>query len=160
MSEVSTSKATLTTMRPARGSTHATRRVGRGCGSGLGKTCGRGHKGQKSRTGKKLRAGFEGGQMPLHRRIPKRGFSSRQAASWLRLPTAALARLEPGEVSVESLRKLGLLNHRQERVKFYSSGSVTGNYLLKGISATAGARKLIEAAGGKLDQANKAETSN
>lgn len=88
--------------------------------------------------------------MPLHRRIPKRGFSSRKAASWLRLPTSALSSLQPGEVTVEMLRKLGIVNHRQSKVKFYKSGEVSVSYVLVGISATAGAGKLIEAAGGKL----------
>lgn len=147
---MSESKASLTALVPPRGSTHRKRRVGRGTGSGLGKTCGRGHKGQRSRAGKKIKAGFEGGQMPLHRRIPKRGFNSRQAASWLRLPTAALARLEPGEISLELLREKGIASHQHSRVKFYLSGEVTGKYTLKDIHATAGARAQIEKAGGKF----------
>lgn len=144
------SKASLSNLHPGRGARRPSKRLGRGHGSGTGKTCGRGHKGQKSRSGKKLRAGFEGGQMPLHRRIPKRGFNSRQAASWLRLPTGALARLEPGEVSVAKLRECGIISHRQRRVKFYLSGEVKASYTLVGIHATVGARKVIEAAAGKL----------
>lgn len=135
---------------PAAGSTKRRTRVGRGTGSGKGKTCGRGHKGQKSRAGKKIRFGFEGGQMPIHRRIPKRGFRSRKQSSWLRLPTSALARLEPGEVTVEALRKLGMVSHVQSRVKFYKSGEVQASYRLGGIAATAGARAVIEAAGGAV----------
>ena len=143
-------RADLSKLKPAAGSNHRTKRLGRGIGSGTGKTCGRGHKGQKSRAGKKIRAGFEGGQMPYHRRIPKRGFSSHTASSWLRLPTSALHSLEPGDVTVELLRKVGWLGHYQDKVKFYRSGEVTASYVLTGINASAGARQQIEAAGGKL----------
>ena len=144
-------KISVSNLRPASGSTHSKKRVGRGCGSGLGKTCGRGHKGQKSRSGKKLRAGFEGGQMPIHRRIPKRGFRSRTAHTWLRLPTSALANLEAGEVSLSKLQESGLAATRHQHVKFYLSGEVKDKYQLVGISVTAGAQKAIEAAGGKLN---------
>ena len=148
----------MNTLAPAKGANKARTRVGRGIGSGKGKTCGRGHKGQKSRSGSRIPFGFEGGQMPIHRRIPKRGFSSRQAASWLRLPTSALASLDSGEITVAALRERGLASHRQTRVKFYLSGEVTFPYTLSGIAATAGARSAIEKVGGKVMDAgnNKA----
>ena len=144
--------ANLSSLSPAPGSTKARTRVGRGIGSGKGKTCGRGHKGQKSRSGKKIPPTFEGGQMPIHRRIPKRGFSSRTAASWLRMPTSALSRLEPGEVTIETLRRLGIISHTQTKVKFYRSGDVSAAYVVKGIATTVGAKAAIESAGGKLDE--------
>ena len=143
----------LKRLSPAIGSTKNRKRVGRGVGSGLGKTAGRGHKGQKSRAGKKLKFGFEGGQMPIHRRIPKRGFRSRTAVTWLRLPTSYLNTLKQDEdVSVENLQKLGIINHRQSRVKFYLSGEVNSKYSLVGVSATNGAKTAIEAKGGSLKE--------
>ena len=147
--------ANLSSLSPATGSTKDRTRVGRGIGSGKGKTCGRGHKGQKSRSGKKIPPTFEGGQMPIHRRIPKRGFSSRKAASWLRLPTSSLSRFEPGEVSIETLRRLGIISHTQNKVKFYRSGDVSAAYVVKGIAMTAGAKADIESAGGKLEEGLK-----
>lgn len=143
-------RASLAALSPARGSARNRTRVGRGTGSGKGKTCGRGHKGQLSRSGGGVPFGFEGGQMPIHRRIPKRGFRSRTEASWLRLPTSALARLEPGSVTLEALKGRGMLGAGQTRVKFYLSGEVKAAFELDGIAATAGARAAIEAAGGKV----------
>lgn len=142
--------ASLSALSPAPGSARARTRAGRGVGTGKGKTCGRGHKGQLSRSGGGVPFGFEGGQMPIHRRIPKRGFRSRTEASWLRLPTSALARLEPGEVTLEALKGRGMLGAGQTRVKFYLSGEVKAAFDLSGVAATAGARAAIEAAGGKV----------
>ena len=156
MSEETAQQAPLaSSLSPAAGSTHARRRVGRGIGSGLGKTCGRGHKGQNSRAGGGVPFGFEGGQMPIHRRIPKRGFRSRGARTWLRLPTSALDRLgeDVTEVTVESLRGAGLLGSGQSRVKFYLSGGVTRAHALAGVAVTAGARSAVEAAGGSVSDA-------
>lgn len=146
-------KAVLGRLAPAAGASRRRKRLGRGIGSGTGKTCGRGHKGQKSRAGKKLKFGFEGGQMPLHRRIPKRGFSSPVASSWLRLPTAALARLAPGEVTLASLRAAGLAAVRHRSVKVYLGGALKEGYDLVGIAASAGAKTAIEKAGGSVKPA-------
>lgn len=151
------SLARLDRLGPAAGAGSPRKRLGRGIGSGTGKTCGRGHKGQKSRAGKKLKFGFEGGQMPIHRRIPKRGFRSRQEDSWLRLPTSALARLEPGEVTLAKLREQGLARARHRRVKFYAAGTVEKSYKLVGIAVTKGALAAIEAAGGAVAPAAKAQ---
>ncbi len=140
---------------PAPGSSHRTKRLGRGIGSGRGKTCGRGHNGQLSRSGKFGKPGFEGGQMPLQRRLPKRGFRSRMAAGWLRLPLSVLDTLPPDatEVTVALLRETGKLAHTQSRVKIYLSGKVERAHVLRGISATAGAAAAIQAAGGRLEPA-------
>lgn len=146
-------RAALNRLAPEPGAARPRKRLGRGVGSGTGKTCGRGHKGQKSRSGKKIKFGFEGGQMPVHRRIPKRGFRSRRAADWLRLPTGALAALEPGEVTLAALRAAGLAGPRHRLVKFYSSGAVAAGYRLVGLAATKGARAAIEAAGGAVEAA-------
>ncbi len=137
--------------------THRAKRVGRGMGSGLGKTCGRGHKGQKSRSGGSVQPGFEGGQMPLYRRIPKFGFTSRVSFVTEKLPVAALNALNPGEVSFEDMQKHGLLKHTTKRVRFFKSGDVKGAYTLKSsggnVAVTKGASELLLAAGGSLQTA-------
>ena len=129
---------------------HARKRVGRGMGSGLGKTCGRGHKGQTSRTGGKIRPGFEGGQMPLQRRLPKFGFTSRIARETTCLPLSALSRLTAGDVSLADLMDARLVRKNQKRARIFLSGVIDTAYHLKGVHATKGARDAIIAAGGSV----------
>lgn len=131
------------------GSRTARKRVGRGIGSGLGKTCGRGHKGQKSRSGGFHKVGFEGGQMPLQRRLPKRGFTSRQKSLNATLPTSVLAKLE-GEVTLALLKDKNLIPAESKRCKFYLSGDVTSAVSIVGVACTAGAKAAIEGAGGSV----------
>ena len=141
----------LNTLRPGAGARRRRRRVGRGAGSGMGKTCGRGHKGQTSRAGGGPGRGFEGGQMPLQRRLPKVGFRSRRGRfdAELRLDRiAALADVE--ELTIETLRKQGLIGRRVRRVKVIASGSVDKPLKLSGIRTSKGARAAIEAAGGSV----------
>ena len=149
------SRFRLNLMRPATGAASRRKRVGRGTGSGRGKTAGRGHKGQLSRSGKSGSAGFEGGQMPLQRRIPKRGFRSRRAPSWLRLPVSLLDRLDAAdrEIDIALLRERGIIASYKKRVKVYLSGSVQRPHVLRGIAATAGAAAAIKAAGGRMEPA-------
>ena len=143
----------LNTIKPAGGSKHAKRRVGRGIGSGLGKTAGRGHKGQKSRAGGYHKVGFEGGQMPMQRRLPKRGFKSAQLKLNGEITLAALQALELAEVDLQLLKAAGLVGQRVKYVKVIKSGDITRTVALKGIAATAGAKAAIEAAGGSLTAA-------
>lgn len=131
------------------GSRTARRRVGRGIGSGLGKTCGRGHKGQKSRSGGFHKVGFEGGQMPLQRRLPKRGFTSRLKSVNASLPTSALSKLE-GEVTLAVLIDNNLIPAESLRCKIYLSGEVKSTVSMVGIACTAGAKAAIEGAGGSV----------
>ncbi|HOM14281.1 MAG TPA: 50S ribosomal protein L15 [Rubrivivax sp.] len=140
----------LNSIKPAAGAKRAPRRVGRGIGSGLGKTAGRGHKGQKSRAGGFHKVGFEGGQMPLQRRLPKRGFKSRTAAFSAELTLAALQRLGAEEVDLLTLKKAGLVGEQIKTVKVIKSGELQRKVALKGIGATAGAKAAIEAAGGSV----------
>ena len=140
----------LNTLKPAEGSKKARRRVGRGIGSGLGKTAGRGHKGQKSRSGGYHKVGFEGGQMPLQRRLPKRGFKSLTAAYNAEITLAELQRLGADEVDVLALKQAGLVDDRAKTVKVIKSGELSKKVVLKGIGATAGAKAAIEAAGGSV----------
>jgi|SRR5690554_1733684 len=140
----------LNTLSPAPGSTKARRRVGRGIGSGLGKTAGTGHKGQKSRSGGTVRAGFEGGQMPLQRRLPKYGFSSRIGRITAEVRTSELANLTAEVIDLQALREANLITSVIRRVKVMLSGEVTKPLTLKGLRVTAGARAAIEAAGGKI----------
>ena len=141
----------LNTLKPAAGSKHAKRRVGRGIGSGLGKTAGRGHKGQKSRAGGFHKVGFEGGQMPLQRRLPKRGFKSAQLKYNGEVTLAELERLGVDEVDLLVLKAAGVVREIVRHVKVIKSGELTRKVVLKGIGATAGAKAAIEAAGGSLD---------
>lgn len=140
----------LNTIQPAAGAKHAKRRVGRGIGSGLGKTAGRGHKGQKSRAGGYHKVGFEGGQMPLQRRLPKRGFKSAALQFNAEVTLSDLELLEATEVDVLLLKQAGLVPQLAKRVKVIKTGEVKRSVTLKGIAATAGAKAAIEAAGGSL----------
>ena len=141
----------LNGIKPAAGAKHAKRRVGRGIGSGLGKTAGRGHKGQKSRAGGYHKVGFEGGQMPLQRRLPKRGFKSHLLKYNAEVTLAALEQLGAAEVDLLSLKQAGLIGQLAKVVKIIKSGSLTKTVKLTGIGATAGAKAAIEAAGGSLN---------
>jgi len=140
----------LNKIKPATGSKHAKRRVGRGIGSGLGKTAGRGHKGQSSRAGGYHKVGFEGGQMPLQRRLPKRGFKSAQLKYNGEVTLTDLERLGADEVDLLTLKAAGLVRQLIKNVKVIKSGELTRKVVLKGIAATAGAKAAIEAAGGVL----------
>jgi large subunit ribosomal protein L15 len=140
----------LNSIKPAEGAKHAKRRVGRGIGSGLGKTAGRGHKGQKSRSGGYHKVGFEGGQMPLQRRLPKRGFKSHLLKFNAEVTLTALNQLELAEVDVLALKKAGLVNELAKVVKVIKSGEISKAVKLSGITASAGAKAAIEAAGGSL----------
>ncbi|UUX96389.1 50S ribosomal protein L15 [Aquabacterium sp. J223] len=140
----------LNTIKPADGAKKPRRRVGRGIGSGLGKTAGRGHKGQKSRAGGFHKVGFEGGQMPLQRRLPKRGFKSASLKYNAEVSLADLERLGAEEVSLVSLKAAGLVGELARVVKVIKSGELTKKVVLKGVGATAGAKAAIEAAGGSV----------
>ena len=140
----------LNSIKPADGSKHAARRVGRGIGSGLGKTAGRGHKGQKSRSGGYHKVGFEGGQMPLQRRLPKRGFKSHLLKFNAEVTLGMLDKLGLGEVDLLALKQAGLVPELAKVVKIIKSGELTKSVKLTGIGATAGAKAAIEAAGGSL----------
>jgi large subunit ribosomal protein L15 len=141
----------LNSLKPADGSKSARKRVGRGIGSGLGKTAGRGHKGQKSRSGGFHKTGFEGGQMPLQRRLPKVGFRSRKARLTGEIRLGELARIEGNEVTQESLRSAGLIDRAVRHVKVIKSGEIDRAMTLRGVGVTAGARAAIEAAGGSVE---------
>ncbi len=140
----------LNTIKPADGAKKARRRVGRGIGSGLGKTAGRGHKGQKSRAGGYHKVGFEGGQMPLQRRLPKRGFKSQSLKYNGEVSLTDLQRLDQDEVDLVMLKAAGLVGQMIKHVKVIKSGELTRKVVLKGIGATAAAKAAIEAAGGSL----------
>ena len=142
----------LNTLSPAPGRIKQGKRCGRGIGSGLGKTGGRGHKGQKSRSGGTVRPGFEGGQMPLQKRLPKYGFTSRLAAVTAEIRLSELNLIEGGTVDIKALREAGLINNSISRAKVFVSGEVTKAVTLKGIGATKGAKAAIEAAGGKVEE--------
>ena len=140
----------LNDIKPAEGAKHAKRRVGRGIGSGLGKTAGRGHKGQKSRSGGYHKVGFEGGQMPLQRRLPKRGFKSHLLKYNAEITLSALDHLGLGEVDLLALKQAGLVGELTRVVKVIKTGEISRAVKLTGIGATAGAKAAIEAAGGSL----------
>jgi large subunit ribosomal protein L15 len=140
----------LNTIKPGAGSKHAKRRVGRGIGSGLGKTAGRGHKGQKSRSGGYHKVGFEGGQMPLQRRLPKRGFKSHLLKFNAEVTLSDLQVLGVPEVDLLTLKQAGLVGELAKVVKVIKTGELTLKVALKGIFATAGAKAAIEAAGGSI----------
>ena len=145
----------LNTIKPAAGSKHAKRRVGRGIGSGLGKTAGRGHKGQKSRSGGFHKVGFEGGQMPLQRRLPKRGFVSLTKGQTAEIRLSELAKLPVDEVDMIALLQAGLISQHTKTVKLILSGTVERAFTLRGIRATVGAKAAIEAAGGRFIDDNQ-----
>jgi large subunit ribosomal protein L15 len=140
----------LNTIKPAAGAKHSKRRVGRGIGSGLGKTCGRGHKGQKSRAGGYHKVGFEGGQMPLQRRLPKRGFKSLARPYNAEINLSDLQALAGEEIDLLTLKAVGLVPELTKNVKVILSGSISRKVTLKGVAATAGAKAAIEAAGGSV----------
>jgi large subunit ribosomal protein L15 len=141
----------INTIKPSEGSKKSRRRVGRGIGSGLGKTAGRGHKGQKSRAGGFHKVGFEGGQMPLQRRLPKRGFKSAQLKYNGEVTLTDLQALGADEVDLLTLKAAGLVRQLIKHVKVIKSGELTRKVALKGIAATAGAKAAIEAAGGTVE---------
>ncbi len=141
----------LNTIKPAEGSKTDAKRVGRGMGSGFGKTCGRGHKGQKSRTGGFHKVGFEGGQMPLQRRLPKIGFRSRKAKVTDEIRLSELHLVEGDVVDMLSLQKANLISERIIRAKIIDSGKLEKAITIKGVPVTKGARAAIEAAGGKVE---------
>ena len=141
----------LNTLKPAAGSRPDAKRVGRGIGSGLGKTAGRGHKGQKSRSGGFHKIGFEGGQMPLQRRLPKVGFTSRKSLVSEEVRLHELAAVEDGAVDLASLRAAGVLKQSTLFAKIIASGEINQAVTVKGLRATKGARAAIEASGGKVE---------
>ena len=140
----------LNNIKPAEGAKHAKRRVGRGIGSGLGKTAGRGHKGQKSRSGGYHKVGFEGGQMPMHRRLPKRGFKSHLLKFNAEITLTALEALGLEEVNLVALKQAGAVGELAKVVKVINTGAITKAVKLSGIGATAAAKPAIEAAGGAV----------
>jgi len=147
----------LNSLKPGAGARKARRRVGRGIGSGLGKTAGRGHKGQKSRAGGFHKVGFEGGQMPLQRRLPKRGFLAVTITKAAEVRSGDLARVEGGAIDLESLKKAGLVPTGAERAKIILAGDVSKAFKVSGIGASKGARAAIEKAGGSVAELVAAE---
>lgn len=141
----------LNSLKPAAGSKHNAKRVGRGIGSGLGKTAGRGHKGQKSRAGGFHKVGFEGGQMPLQRRLPKVGFTSRLARITAEIRLHELNKLDVEVIDIAALQAANLISRSIKRAKVMASGQLDKKVTLKGIGVTKGAREAIEAAGGKIE---------
>lgn len=142
----------LNTLSPAAGSKPSAKRVGRGIGSGLGKTCGRGVKGQKSRSGGSVRPGFEGGQMPLKQRLPKFGFTSRKSLVTAEVRLAELAKVEGDVVSLETLKAVNVITKDIKFVKVVLSGDIARSVTVKGLRVTKGALAAIEAAGGKIEE--------
>lgn len=143
-------KITLSTLRPARGATHTSKRVGRGPGSGKGKTSGRGHKGHKARQAGETNPGFEGGQMPMYRRLPKRGFTNPFKVSAQPVNLKDLARLGATEVNPDTLYAAGLITKRDQPVKLLAMGEAARAYSVQGVTISAAARTKIEQAGGKI----------
>jgi len=141
----------LNTIAPALGATKNAKRVGRGTGSGTGKTCGRGHKGQKSRSGGFSKRGFEGGQQPLQRRLPKVGFRSRKSATTAEVRLDVIANISGDVVDLLALKSVGAVPDNTLRAKVINSGEIATAITVKGLSITAGAKKAIEAAGGKVE---------
>ncbi|MCP4597090.1 50S ribosomal protein L15 [Neptuniibacter sp.] len=141
----------LNTLSPAEGSRKAAKRVGRGIGSGLGKTCGRGHKGQKSRSGGSVKPGFEGGQMPLQRRLPKFGFTSRIARYVAEIRLNELAKIESDVIDLDALKAADIIKQEIKSAKVILSGEITKAVTVKGLRVTKGAQAAIEAAGGKVE---------
>ena len=141
----------LNTLKPAPGSTKASKRVGRGIGSGLGKTCGRGHKGQKSRSGGKPMVGFEGGQMPLQRRLPKFGFTARKTRFSAEVRLNELSAMDADVIDLKALIEANVIPANSRQAKVFLSGEITRAITLKGVKASKGAQAAIEAAGGKVE---------
>jgi len=145
------SELRLNTLRPAPGSRPQAKRAGRGIGTGLGKTCGRGHKGQHARSGGYHKVGYEGGQMPLQRRLPKVGFRSRTASGTAELRLHELAMVDAEVVDLDALKAKGLVPRAAKRVKVICSGELDRPVKLRGLAVTRGAREKIEAAGGQIE---------
>ncbi|WP_010133828.1 MULTISPECIES: 50S ribosomal protein L15 [Microbulbifer] len=141
----------LNELSPAEGHKHSAKRVGRGIGSGLGKTGGRGHKGQKSRSGGSVRPGFEGGQMPLQKRLPKYGFTSRVGRFVAEVRLAELAKVEGDTIDLAALKNADIIGNHIKRAKVFLSGELTKAVTVKGLGVTKGAKAAIEAAGGKVE---------
>ncbi len=141
----------LNSLHPSAGSKTAKKRVGRGMGSGFGKTAGRGHKGQKSRSGGRIRAGFEGGQQPLQMRLPKFGFNSAKARVTAEVTLSELANVDADVIDLQALKDANIINQSMRRAKIMLSGEITKAVTVKGIGATKGARAAIEAAGGTVE---------
>lgn len=141
----------LNTLAPAEGARQSPKRLGRGIGSGLGKTGGRGHKGQKSRAGGYHKVGFEGGQMPLQRRLPKVGFRSRIARQTAEVRLHELGVIEGGEVTLASLKQAGLISRSMKRAKIFMSGRIDIPLVVRGVAVSSGAKVAIEAAGGRVE---------
>ena len=142
----------LNTIAPAPGAKNSGKRVGRGIGSGLGKTGGRGHKGQKSRSGGSVKPGFEGGQMPIQRRLPKFGFTSRKSFVTDQVTLTEISKVEGEVVSLETLKAAGLVKKEMLFIKVMKSGEITRAVTVSGLKVTKGAREAIEAAGGKVEE--------
>lgn len=142
----------LNTLSPGSGRSKSKKRVGRGIGSGLGKTCGLGHKGLKSRSGGKVKPGFEGGQMPMQKRLPKFGFSSRISRISAEVRTSELNKIESGVIDLAALKAADLVGENIKRVKVFLSGDLTKALVIKGLAVTKGAKVAIEAAGGKIEE--------
>lgn len=142
----------LNTLAPAAGAKKARKRLGRGIGSGLGKTAGRGHKGQRSRTGGGVKPGFEGGQMPMQRRLPKFGFHSHMARLTDQVRLHELGKVDAEVIDLEALKKTGIVSSTAKRAKVMLSGTLDTAVVLKGIAVTRGARAAIEAAGGRVEE--------
>lgn len=142
----------LNTLSPAEGAKHSAKRLGRGIGSGLGKTGGRGHKGQKSRTGGGVRRGFEGGQMPLYRRLPKSGFTSMKAAVTAEVRLSDLAKVSGNEITLETLKEAKVISSDIQFAKIILSGEVKSGVVIRGLRVTKGAKAAIEAAGGSIEE--------
>jgi large subunit ribosomal protein L15 len=141
----------LNTLSPAPGAKKAAKRVGRGIGSGTGKTCGRGHKGQKSRTGGSVAPGFEGGQMPLQKRLPKYGFSSRISRTTAQVRLSELNAIDGDVADLDALKKADLVKDSMLRARVFLSGELNKAVTVKGLAVTKGAREAIEKAGGKIE---------
>ncbi|QIW15030.1 50S ribosomal protein L15 [Pasteurellaceae bacterium RH1A] len=142
----------LNTLSPAEGAKHSAKRLGRGIGSGVGKTGGRGHKGQKSRTGGGVRRGFEGGQMPLYRRLPKFGFTSLKALHTAEIRLSELAKVDGNEVTLDTLKAANVITKDILAAKIILSGKVEKAVVVKGLGVTKGAKAAIEAAGGSIEE--------
>jgi large subunit ribosomal protein L15 len=147
-----TDELRLNTLSPAPGIKHKPKRVGRGIGSGMGKTAGRGHKGQKSRTGGGIRPGFEGGQMPMQKRLPKYGFSSRISRVTAQIRTSELSVVSDDVIDLDALKRADLVGTHIERAKVFLSGDITKAVSIKGLAVTKGAKEAIEKAGGRVEE--------
>ena len=142
----------LNTLSPAPGHKHSKKRVGRGIGSGLGKTCGRGHKGQKARSGGTVKPGFEGGQMPLRKRLPKYGFTSRVGRFVVEVRLGELNKIQADVIDLDALKAADIIRDNTQRAKVFLSGELTKSVKLRGLAVTKGARAAIEAAGGSIEE--------